>query len=66
MAGADELLAVIEALYAAGLDTERWPRALEAVTRIVGGTATTLELFERPSLRHREFHAFGAPLGCIQ
>jgi DNA-binding CsgD family transcriptional regulator/PAS domain-containing protein len=61
MAGADKLLAVIEAIYAAGLDTEHWPRALEAVTRIVGGTSTTLEVIEKPSLRHREFHAFGAP-----
>ena len=61
MAGADELLAVIEALYAAGLDGELWSQALAGVMRTIGGAAATLEVFGRHPLRLSQFHSFGVP-----
>ena len=61
MAGADELLATIEAIYAAGLDGNLWPKALAALTQTVGGIAATLEVFNRNPCTLREFHAFGLP-----
>jgi DNA-binding CsgD family transcriptional regulator len=56
-----DLLATIEAIHAAGLDPERWPQALDAVTRAVGGRLATLETFDRRTLQHREFVAHGLP-----
>ncbi len=61
MAGADEILATVEAIYAAGLDTDLWPQALAAVTRTVGGIAATLEIYNRSTLGLDEFHIFGMP-----
>src|SRR4051794_25582843 len=61
MAGADELLAAIEAIYAAGLAAELWPKALAAVMNAVGGIAATLEVFDRQPLQLLEFHSFGLP-----
>src|SRR5436309_2831123 len=61
MAGADELLAAIEAIYAAGLAAELWPQALAAVMNAVGGVAATLEVFDRQPLQLLEFHSFGLP-----
>jgi hypothetical protein len=61
MAGAEEILAAIEALYAAGLDADQWPQALAALMRTVGGVAATLEIYGRPALQLKEFHSFGVP-----
>src|SRR5882672_5011264 len=61
MAGADELLAAIEAIYAAGLAAELWPRALAAVMNVVGRIAATLEVFDRQPLQLLEFHSLGLP-----
>src|SRR5690348_2427030 len=61
---ADDLLATVEAVHAAGLDAELWPQALAAMTRMIGGVGTTLEVIDRGTLAHHEFHAFGiAPAG---
>ena len=43
MAGADELLATIEAIYAAGLDGDLWPQALAAVTQTFGGISAMVQ-----------------------
>jgi DNA-binding CsgD family transcriptional regulator/PAS domain-containing protein len=61
MAGADDFLATIETVHAAGFDAELWPDALAAITRIVGGVGATLEVLDKPNLRHRKFHSFGLP-----
>jgi DNA-binding CsgD family transcriptional regulator len=61
MAAADDFLATIETVHAAGFDAELWPDALAAITRIVGGVGATLEVLDKPNLRHRKFHSFGVP-----
>jgi DNA-binding CsgD family transcriptional regulator/PAS domain-containing protein len=61
MAGADELLATIEAIYAAGLDGDLWPQALAAVTQAFGGISAMVEVFDRTPFALREFHSFGVP-----
>jgi DNA-binding CsgD family transcriptional regulator len=61
MAQGDQLLATIEAVHAAALDAEVWPQALSAVTQLVGGVGTTLEVFHKPSQRHSMFYAVGLP-----
>ena len=67
MVGQDGLLAAIEAIYAAGLDETLWPRALGAITRVVGGVGTALEVIERSSFVHREFQTYGlAPAGKLE
>lgn len=55
------LLRTIEAIHAAGLDAELWPDALAAVTLLLGGAASTLEVFDKPTSRHAEYYAFGVP-----
>lgn len=60
--GADELLAIIEAIYAAGLDAELWPQALASITQLVGGVGATMEIVDRRSFAHLEFFSFGVPL----
>jgi len=55
------LLAAIDAIHAAGLDAEAWPDALAAVTRLCGGAASTLEVFDKSTRRHAEYHGFGVP-----
>jgi DNA-binding CsgD family transcriptional regulator/PAS domain-containing protein len=61
MAGANELLAAIEAIHAAGLDETHWPQALASVTQLIGGVGTTMEIIDRRSLDHLEFFSFGVP-----
>ena len=61
MAEGDDLLQTIEAVHAAGLDAELWPDALAAVTRLCGGVASTLEVFDKSTRRHLAFHALGVP-----
>jgi PAS domain-containing protein len=58
---ADELLAAIKAIYAAGLDVDLWPRALAAITHIIGGVGSTLEIFDRRAMTHTDFFGYGVP-----
>lgn len=61
MARGDDLLQTIEAVHAAGLDETRWPQALAATARLLGGNAAMLEVFAPPSQCPVEFHSFGIP-----
>jgi DNA-binding CsgD family transcriptional regulator len=57
----DQLLNVIEAIHAAGVDATLWPKALEAATQLVGGVGATIEVAERDSFKHLVFHSWGVP-----
>ena len=57
----DRLVVTIEAIHTAGLDRDHWPDALAAVTQVCGGVASTLEIFDKTTHRHSEFHSFGVP-----
>lgn len=61
MSKGDDLLATIEAVHAAGLDSALWPQALDKVTNLVGGRSASVEVIDRLTLRHREYFAFGVP-----
>lgn len=61
MVGNDDVLATIEAIYAAGLDAALWPKALALMARAVGGAAATLEVFHKKTLRPYEFYFYGVP-----
>lgn len=61
MAESDQLLQTIEAIYAAGLDAQRWPDALAAITHTVGGIAATLECYELKTTTLTDFRSFGLP-----
>ena len=61
MAGDEHLLAAIEAVHAAGLDTERWRQALAVVARAVEGIGASLETFDRAPLAPRELYVYGMP-----
>ena len=61
MTGPDDLIAALEAVHAAGLDAEHWPRALAGIVDLLGGVGATLEVIEKPNLLHREFHFCGLP-----
>jgi DNA-binding CsgD family transcriptional regulator/PAS domain-containing protein len=58
----EDLLTTIEAIHAAGLETDRWPQALDAVTRLIGGRGATLEILDKSSFQSRLFLAHGLPL----
>jgi PAS domain-containing protein len=57
----DRILAAIEAIHAAGLDASSWPTALGAMTGVVGGIGTALEIIDKATGRHRALHQFGLP-----
>jgi DNA-binding CsgD family transcriptional regulator/PAS domain-containing protein len=57
----DDLLAAIDAVHAAGVDTELWQEALKAIALAVGGEAASLEIFDKRTWAHREAHLFGLP-----
>jgi DNA-binding CsgD family transcriptional regulator len=59
--GSDAFLGVVGDIYAAGLDATLWPKALAGMTRVVGGIAATLEVFDRKAPALIEFHSFGIP-----
>lgn len=61
MAETDDLLATIEAIHAAGLDAQLWTEALASAARLCGGVASTLEVLDKSTQRHLEFHTFGVP-----
>ena len=48
-------MAAVSLIHAAGGDTSRWPEALAAITRLIGGAAATLEVLDRSARAHREF-----------
>jgi hypothetical protein len=56
-----DIFATVEAIHAAGLDAALWPRAIELMTRSIGGVGGTLEVIDGPTLRHREFISQGLP-----
>lgn len=60
MAQSDDLLAAIETIHAAGLDTALWPNALAATARLIGGTGATLETYG-PMGQVLEWHGAGIP-----
>jgi DNA-binding CsgD family transcriptional regulator/GAF domain-containing protein len=57
----DQLSALIETIYEAGLDGDLWPSVLAAVTCLVGGIGCTLEVVDRGSFRHDIFYSHGVP-----
>ena len=57
----DRLGHAIAAIYAAGLDSTRWPGALDAIARAMNGHAATFENFDLRAGAHRQFHSFGVP-----
>jgi len=57
----DEVIAAISRIHAAGLDAEKWPEALSDIARLSGGHGASLEMLERPSLRHSAMYAYGLP-----
>jgi DNA-binding CsgD family transcriptional regulator len=57
----DLFLQTIEAVYASGLDSDRWPEALEATNRLLGGAGAILEVFDKQAQRHSAFCAVGVP-----
>jgi DNA-binding CsgD family transcriptional regulator/PAS domain-containing protein len=54
----DELLSAIEGIHAAGLDEARWPQALAAVVRVVGGNAASIGVCDQQDIRHLEMHTY--------
>lgn len=61
MPAGDDLLATIEAVYAAGYDCELWPDALRRVTGLFGSNAATLETFDARSSALVRFWSHGVP-----
>jgi hypothetical protein len=57
----DDLLATIEAVHAAGLDSSLWPKALAAVAATLGGHAAMFEVFDKRAACHREWYGTGVP-----
>jgi len=57
----DDLLATIEAVHAAGLDSGLWPKALAAVAATLGGSAAMFEVFDKRAACHREWYGSGVP-----
>jgi DNA-binding CsgD family transcriptional regulator len=57
----EQLLSTVEAIHDAGMDATLWPKALEAVTGLVGGVGTTLEVLARDGFRHQVFYSWGVP-----
>ena len=57
----DDVIATISRIHAAGLDAGKWPDALSDIARLTGGHGASLEMIERPSLRHRDMHSHGLP-----
>jgi len=62
----DDLLTVIEAIHAAGLEAQRWPDALQAVTRVAGASAASLETYDYGRRRHRMWHGYGSEPEMIE
>jgi DNA-binding CsgD family transcriptional regulator/PAS domain-containing protein len=59
-----DLLATIEAVHAAGLDSGLWPQALARIAGALGGSAAMFEVFDKRAACHRAWHGVGVPPGC--
>lgn len=66
MQRSDDLLTVIEAIHAAGLEAARWPDALESVTRLTGASAASLETYDYARRGHRMWHGYGSEPEMIE
>lgn len=62
----DELLTVIEAIHSAGLEAQRWPDVLEAVTHLAGASAASLETYDFTRRGHRMWHGYGSEPEMIE
>jgi DNA-binding CsgD family transcriptional regulator len=60
MTETNDLLAAIEVIHSAGLDTELWPKALAATARLLGSNAATVESYD-PRGHVLEWHGVGIP-----
>jgi DNA-binding CsgD family transcriptional regulator len=56
-----DLLAVVGAIHAAGLDDAHWPRALAAIRELVGGVGATFEVIDKNRFAPTAFHSVGIP-----
>lgn len=56
-----ELLAAVDALYAAAVDAEEWPAALQRIIKLCGGAGATLELHDRRTRELLFFSDYGMP-----
>jgi DNA-binding CsgD family transcriptional regulator len=54
-------LQTIDAIYASGLDSGRWPEALKSTTSLLGGVGTFLEVVDKRAQARSLFCAVGAP-----
>jgi DNA-binding CsgD family transcriptional regulator len=61
MSDRDGLLRTIDAIYAAGVDDARWPDALKAATKLIGGIGATFEVIDKTTCEPREWRAWGIP-----
>ncbi|MBX9460073.1 MAG: hypothetical protein KL785_01910 [Brevundimonas sp.] len=66
MGRTDELLDVIEAIHAAGLEAGRWPDALRSVSRMAGASAASLETYDYARRSHRMWHGYGSEPEMIE
>ena len=55
------LLQTIEAVYASGVDSDRWPEALDGTSRLLGAAGATLEVIDKTAQRHSQFCSSGVP-----
>ncbi|MCS6627595.1 hypothetical protein N0B44_32300 [Roseibacterium beibuensis] len=62
----DDLLSVIEAIHAAGLEAARWPDTLRSVTRLTGASAASLETYDFARRSHRMWHGYGSEPEMIE
>jgi DNA-binding CsgD family transcriptional regulator/PAS domain-containing protein len=54
-------MATISRIHAAGLDPAKWPHALSGIAALIGGHGASLEMMERPSLRHTGMYTHDLP-----
>jgi DNA-binding CsgD family transcriptional regulator len=60
----DDVLAALEAAYAAALQPERWTDALDRLGRLFGAVGATLEIFDKRSMALRDLRHAGLPAGA--
>ncbi len=61
MPGDDLFLKTIEAAYASGVEDDRLPEALTALSQLLGGAGAMLEIVDKRELRHKAFCSVGLP-----
>jgi len=57
----DLFLKTIEAAYASGVEDDRLPEALTALSQLLGGAGAVLEIVDKRELRHKAFCSVGLP-----